>query len=75
MAAVRATVPGAFVMDTGAAAVLGALGDPAVTHAAAEAGTILVNVGNQHTFAVLVARRRLFGRISEPHQAPPLLLA
>ena len=61
MRAVRETVPGAYVMDTGAAAVLGALGDPAVARAAAGEGAILVNVGNMHTFATLVQGRRLFG--------------
>ena len=48
-------------MDTGAAAVLGALGDPVVARAAAEEGAILVNVGNMHTFATLVRGRRLYG--------------
>jgi uncharacterized protein (DUF1786 family) len=61
MEAVRETVPGAYVMDTGAAAVLGALGDPAVARAAADGGAILVNVGNMHTFATLVKGRRLYG--------------
>jgi uncharacterized protein (DUF1786 family) len=61
MAAVAATVPGALLMDTGAAAVLGALGDPRVAEAAAGGGAILVNVGNMHTFATLVKGRRLYG--------------
>ena len=61
MAAVRETIPAAYLMDTGAAAVLGALGDPIVARAAASDGAILVNVGNMHTFAVLVRGRRLFG--------------
>ena len=61
MAAVRAAVPGVHLMDTGAAAVLGALGDPAVARAAREDGAILVNVGNMHTFATLVRGRRLYG--------------
>ncbi len=61
MAAVRATVPGAYLMDTGAAAVLGALGDPVVARAVREEGAILVNVGNMHTFATLVKGRRLYG--------------
>jgi uncharacterized protein (DUF1786 family) len=50
-----------YLMDTGAAAVLGALGDPVVARAVEETGAILVNVGNMHTFAVLVRGRRLFG--------------
>lgn len=61
MAAVRETVPGAFLMDTGAAAVLGALGDPVVAEAAQGQGAILINLGNMHTFAVLLRGRRLFG--------------
>jgi uncharacterized protein (DUF1786 family) len=61
MAAVRTAAPDAYLMDTGAAAVLGALGDPAVAAAAETDGAIVVNVGNMHTFAALVAGRRLFG--------------
>jgi uncharacterized protein (DUF1786 family) len=61
MAAVRQAHPGAVLMDTGAAAVLGALGDPTVAEAAAEQGAILVNVGNMHTFATLVRGNRLYG--------------
>jgi uncharacterized protein (DUF1786 family) len=61
MSAVQSAVPGAWVMDTGAAAVLGALFDPAVAAAAERTGAILVNFGNMHTFATLVKGRRLFG--------------
>ncbi len=61
MAAVAETVPGVYLMDTGAAAVLGALEDPVVAAAVQGPGAILVNVGNMHTFAVLVRGRRLFG--------------
>lgn len=61
MTAVRETIPGTYLMDTGAAAVLGALDDPIVAAAAREEGAILVNVGNMHTFAVLVRGHRLFG--------------
>jgi uncharacterized protein (DUF1786 family) len=61
MAAVRRSLPGAWLMDTGAAAVLGALGDPRVAAAAEDDGAILVNVGNMHTFATLVKGRRLYG--------------
>ncbi len=51
LAALIADVPGdvpAVVMDTGAAAVLGALEDPLV---GASASTLLVNIGNFHTLA------------------------
>ncbi len=61
MDAVLATVPGAYLMDTGAAAVLGALGDPVVATAVRSEGAILVNVGNMHTFATLVKGNRLYG--------------
>jgi uncharacterized protein (DUF1786 family) len=61
MDAVRRALPGVYLMDTGAAAVLGALGDPVVAEAAAGDGAILVNVGNMHTFATLVRGRRLYG--------------
>lgn len=61
MAAVASTVPGVYLMDTGAAAVLGALGDPEVAAAVRGPGAILINIGNMHTFAVLVRGRRLYG--------------
>lgn len=61
MAAVASLVPGVYMMDTGAAAVLGVLGDPVVAEAVRDEGGILVNVGNMHTFAVLVRGRRLYG--------------
>lgn len=61
MAAVRQAHPGVVLMDTGAAAVLGALADPVVAEAAHDTGAILVNVGNMHTFATLLRGRRLYG--------------
>lgn len=61
MAAVQECWPGAWSMDTGAAAVMGVLGDPAVAEAANGPGAILVNVGNMHTFATLVRQGRLYG--------------
>jgi uncharacterized protein (DUF1786 family) len=60
MAAARAALPGATVMDTGAAGLWGALEDPVVAEHAA-AGAILVNIGNMHTFAVLLHGRRMLG--------------
>ncbi|MGH2547845.1 MAG: DUF1786 domain-containing protein, partial [Thermomicrobiales bacterium] len=56
-----ASVPGAFVMDTGAAAVLGVLGDPIAGEAVRSDGAVIVNIGNMHTFAALVRGERLFG--------------
>lgn len=61
MASVADALPGAYLMDTGAAAVLGSLGDPVVARAVDGPGAILVNVGNMHTFATLVKDRRLYG--------------
>jgi uncharacterized protein (DUF1786 family) len=61
MAAVRQAHQEAVLMDTGAAAVLGALRDPKVAESAAEDGAILVNVGNMHTFATLIRGQRLYG--------------
>lgn len=60
MAAARALLPGALVMDTGAAGVWGALDDPRVAGEAAR-GAILVNIGNMHTFAILLRGRRMLG--------------
>lgn len=60
MLAVQKDAPGAFVMDTGAAAIRGALLDPAVgCHQ--EEGVLVVNVGNQHTLAALVKGERIWG--------------
>lgn len=62
MRAVLQDVPGAYVMDTGAAAVLGILGDPAVAkHARGDEGAVLINVGNLHTFAVAFRGSRVYG--------------
>jgi uncharacterized protein (DUF1786 family) len=61
MEGVEQTWPGAWLMDTGTAAVMGALGDPVVREAAGGPGAILVNVGNMHTFATLVRQGRLYG--------------
>jgi uncharacterized protein (DUF1786 family) len=47
-------------MDTGAAGVWGALDDPRVA-AEAERGAILVNLGNMHTFGILLRGRRILG--------------
>jgi uncharacterized protein (DUF1786 family) len=61
MCAVKRQFPNALVMDTGAAAVLGALGDPVVAQAARDNGAILVNIGNLHTFAVAFRGERIYG--------------
>jgi uncharacterized protein (DUF1786 family) len=61
MRSVIESLPGAVVMDTGAAAVAGVLGDPVVSQAADREGAILVNIGNMHTFGVAMRSRRVFG--------------
>jgi len=60
--AIQADAPGAIVADTGPVAVLGALEDERVA-AEAERGACIVNVGNQHTLALLVRGEELFGVI------------
>ncbi len=62
MRAVAEDVPGAYLMDTGAAAVLGILGDPLVArHARGDEGAVLINIGNLHTFAVAFRGSRVYG--------------
>jgi len=63
--AIQADAPGAIVADTGPVAVLGALEDDRVA-AEAERGACIVNVGNQHTLALLVRGEELFG-VMEHH--------
>jgi len=60
MRAAQEDVPGALMMDTGAAAIWGALEDPKVSAHRAE-GLIVVNVGNQHTVGVLLRGSRIWG--------------
>jgi uncharacterized protein (DUF1786 family) len=61
MWAIKEQVPGAILMDTGAAAVLGILGDPSIARAVDTGGAILINIGNMHTFAVALRGRRIYG--------------
>lgn len=55
-----AGIPNSYVMDTGAAAIWGALCDPKVKVRQQE-GLIIVNIGNQHTVAVLLQDFRVWG--------------
>jgi uncharacterized protein (DUF1786 family) len=65
MQAAAAALPGTLLMDTCAAGVRGALLDPqALEHL--ERGLMVVNLGNAHTFAVLMRGERLWG-IYEHH--------
>jgi len=67
MRAVQEALPGALLMDTGAAAVWGALCDEGAAALRPE-GLVVVNVGNQHTLAVLAQRERVWG-LFEHHTA------
>lgn len=60
MLAVTASVPGTLVLDTGLAAILGALLDPLGRRRQAR-GLTVVNLGNFHTVAALVLDNRVFG--------------
>lgn len=65
MLAVRRDLPGAMLMDTGGAAIWGALSDPTV-HSRRNEGILMVNVGNQHTVGALLKGERILG-ILEHH--------
>ena len=60
MQAVQADVPGAMLMDTGSAAIWGALCDENVAAHQGE-GLIVLNVGNQHTIGFLLRGERVWG--------------
>ncbi len=61
MQAVHESISGGFLMDTGAAAVLGVRGDPIARERIDRDGAVVVNIGNMHTFAALVKGDRLYG--------------
>ena len=65
MRAICEAAPGALVMDTGVAAILGALTDPWIS-AHREEGVVIVNIGNEHILAALVQGNRVWG-IYEHH--------
>lgn len=58
--ALQSVLPGALVMDTGAAAIRGALLDPLVDARRLE-GLIVLNAGNQHVVGALVRGERIYG--------------
>lgn len=60
MQAILDTEPDALVMDTGAAAVLGALQDP-VVRKAQDRGVTIVNAGNGHTLAFTIEGDEICG--------------
>ncbi len=49
------------LMDTGAAAILGALEDRTVEEVYEKKGCLLVNIGNQHTIAFLIYAGKVYG--------------
>ncbi|MCC6703506.1 MAG: hypothetical protein IT334_01435, partial [Thermomicrobiales bacterium] len=61
MEAIAQAPPGVYLMDTGAAAVLGVRGDPIARDMINAGGAVVVNVGNMHAFAALVKGDRLYG--------------
>jgi uncharacterized protein (DUF1786 family) len=65
MKAISKRVPGAWVMDTSASAILGALQDPWAA-SKREEGVTTVNIGNEHTVAALVKAQKVWG-IYEHH--------
>lgn len=65
MRAAKTVAPGAILSDTGTAAVWGALCDETV-ESWGEAGCTILNIGNNHTLAMLVQGRRVMG-IFEHH--------
>ena len=65
MTAISKKVPGAWVMDTCASAILGALQDRwAISRR--EEGVTIVNIGNEHTVVALVKAQKIWG-IYEHH--------
>jgi len=60
MRAVKRDIPKAIVMDTCAAAILGALSDPLIAKESRR-GVIIINIGNQHTVGALVRAKKILG--------------
>jgi len=60
MIAVKRDIQAAIVMDTGTAAILGAICDPLVAGENTK-GVVIVNIGNQHTIGVLVKDNKMLG--------------
>ena len=65
MKAIQEQCSGAVLMDTGPAAIIGALCDPLVKQQESQ-GITVVNVGNMHTLAFLIKEGRIWG-MAEHH--------
>ena len=61
LAALQGSIAGGLVGDTGAAAVLGALFDPAIDALQRQGGVCVVNCGNSHLIAFLIHGGRIWG--------------
>lgn len=61
MLATREQLEDVVMMDTGAAAILGALEDEKVKEVYESEGCLFVNVGNQHTIAFLLRQGKVYG--------------
>ena len=57
----RKTTDNVWLMDTGSAAIMGALEDPKVKEATEAKSALLVNMGNQHAIAFLLSGNRVYG--------------
>lgn len=60
MKSVQDSLKDAILMQTGTAAICGSLCDPIVAKEISK-GLVIVNIGNQHTLAVLVQNERIWG--------------
>lgn len=65
MRSVLLQVPGAMVMDTGMAAILGATCDPWV-RSRLDSGVVVINLGNQHMLAAMITEKTVWA-ILEHH--------
>lgn len=60
MKAIREEVPDAILTDTGTAAILGIMADPAVGPYL-EKGMLAINIGNSHTLVAAIKGQRIYG--------------
>ncbi len=64
MQAIRRLLPNAIVADTGTAALLGIMTDPAIGEMLKK-GIIAVNIGNSHTLAAAIKGERVYGLVEQ----------